>query len=171
MRTRRAAWAAGGIILVAVLGALAWGLLHPARQAAGVVGGLAPETVVRTLDGEDIRLSDLRGTPVVINFWASWCSSCRQEAAVLRRAAAGTAGRVRFLGVDILDTDAAARAYAAGSPGNYPVGPALVGGMAAFGVVAPPETFFLDSGGRVLGRVSGPIDDVTLAQYIRRLTS
>ena len=172
MSIRRAGWAAGGVALAVVLGALAWGVLHPARAGTGsLVGQDAPETVVRTLDGRDVSLRALRGSPVVLNFWASWCQSCRQEEGVLRQAALETSGRVHFLGVDIQDSEREARDYASRAAIPYPLGPARVGGSAAFGVTAPPETFFIDSGGRVLGHVSGPLDSVTLGQYLKRIAA
>src|SRR6266567_7932686 len=112
MRLRVAGWLTGGLLAVSVLTAAGWGMLHAARTAPGnLVGKPAPGMTIASLDGPELSLSSLRGTPVVVNFWASWCVPCRLEAPVLNAAARESAGRVQFIGVDIQDSDGAARSY------------------------------------------------------------
>jgi cytochrome c biogenesis protein CcmG/thiol:disulfide interchange protein DsbE len=166
---RAIAWtaaAAGGAILVA---ALAWGLLHPANPTtAAVVGKPAPEIEVRALSGAaTVRLSDLRGRPVVLNFWASWCAPCRQEAPALTRAARTLASRVAFLGVDFADSTQAARAYLAQARYPYPVGTAVDGIPAEYGVTSPPVTYFIDRYGVVVAHFSGPLDLSSIQRYLQ----
>jgi cytochrome c biogenesis protein CcmG/thiol:disulfide interchange protein DsbE len=164
------AWAGGGAVAALLLASLGWGLSHPAERAPlTLVGRPAPDLVVSSLDGGSVRLSDMRGRPLVLNFWASWCPPCREEDPALKAAAMQQAGRVQFVGVDIQDRAAAARDYAEQQRQPYPVGPLSTGSYADYGVTAPPETFFIDSDGTVVARFVGPLDAATLAAYLRKL--
>jgi cytochrome c biogenesis protein CcmG/thiol:disulfide interchange protein DsbE len=163
------AWIAGGVVVAAVLGSFAWSLAHPPVAASNLVGKPAPDLVLRSLDGRTIPLRSLRGSPVVINFWASWCGPCRIEDPALTTAARESAGRVQFLGVNIQDSDVAARAYEREAQHPYPVGPAVSGSYLDFAVRAPPETFFLDAAGKVVGMRAGPIDLATIRSYLAKI--
>jgi len=159
--TRRtvATWVVGGLAVGTLLASLGWGLLHAAQQQPrSVVGSQIPDLTIRSLDGDLVSLRGLKGTPLVVNFWASWCVPCRQEAPVLAAAAQRMAGKAQFVGVDMQDTDSAARAYEAEIRSPYPVGPAIHGSYRDFGVTAPPETFFVDRYGIVQSRIIGPVD-------------
>jgi cytochrome c biogenesis protein CcmG/thiol:disulfide interchange protein DsbE len=105
----------------------------------------------------------------VLNFWASWCPPCREEDPALKSAAATSAGRVQFLGVNIQDSAPAASAYVAEQQQPYPVGPLVSGRYQDYGVTVPPETFFIDSDGKVAARFVGPLDVATLELYIGML--
>jgi len=167
MSPRLFVWSVGGLVIGSLLSIFAWGVWHPAAQQAstGVIGRKAPELAIRDLVGREYDLAGLRGKPVVLNFWASWCVPCRQEAPALN-AAAREHPEVQFLGVDFLDSDSAARSYQAEIKSPYPVGPILRGSYLRFGVIAPPETYFIDASGRVLARFLGPIDGPRLAKYL-----
>ncbi len=168
MSARGLAWAAAGVAAVLLLAALAWGLAHPANGPAGsVLGRPAPDLVVQGLDGGQVRLSDLRGHPVVLNFWASWCVPCRQEEGALKAAAQRWQGSVGFLGVDIQDSAEAARAHQAEVRYPYPVGQPAGGVPAAYDVKAPPETFFIDGHGLVVARFLGPLDAGLIDRYLQ----
>ena len=157
-------------MLLVLMGALGWGLTHPANKApATLVGSPAPGLAIRTFDGMVYDLAELRGTPIVLNFWASWCVPCRQEAPVLDAAARSHTGRIQFLGANFQDTDSAARAYEAEVNDPYPVGPIIRGSYHDFGVTAPPETFFIDRQGNVISQFAGPFSDKVLAVYLSQL--
>lgn len=129
-------------------------------------GAFAPST------GERIRLADLRGNVVVVNFWASWCLPCKDEHAALSQTAARYADRgVRFLGVVYNDVTANALRWIADMGGQ--TYPALLdpGTRTAidFGVYGVPETFFIGRDGRVASKHVGPISEIVLAQKIDSL--
>jgi cytochrome c biogenesis protein CcmG/thiol:disulfide interchange protein DsbE len=152
-----------------LIAALAWGLLHPANPTtAAVVGKPAPEIELRALDGGGtVRLSDMRGRPVVLNFWASWCAPCRQEAPVLAEAARNRGSRVAFLGVDFGDSTHAALSYLAQARYPYPVGTAVDGIPAEYGISSPPVTYFINRQGVVVAHFSGPLDLTSIDRYLQ----
>jgi len=166
--TGRLAWGAAGLAALVLLAALGWGLVHPAgRQTEAVLGRPAPEIVVQSFEGAQVSLAGLRGRPVVLNFWASWCQPCRQEEGVLKDAAQRWVGTVAFLGVDIQDSEGPARAYLTKARYPYPVGPPASAVPSAYGVKAPPETFFIDGNGVVVARFLGPLDGGLIDRYLQ----
>lgn len=166
--TGRLAWGAAGLAAVLLLAALGWGLVHPAgRQAEAVLGRPAPDVVVQSFEGAQVSLVGLRGRPVVLNFWASWCQPCRQEEGPLKDAAQRWVGTVAFLGVNIQDSESSARAYLTRARYPYPVGPPVSGVPSAYGVKAPPETFFIDANGIVVARFLGPLDSALIDRYLQ----
>lgn len=161
---------AGGLAAALFLTALGWGLAHPVRApAASLAGKSAPALTISSIDGRRVSIADFLGTPVVVNFWASWCVPCRQEAPVLNAAATKYAGRVQLVGVDIQDSDAAARAYQAEIQSPYPVGPAVAGSYLQWGVSALPETLFINRLGIVISRFIGPLSQQVLEVYLSQL--
>ena len=105
-----------------------------------------------------ILLRELRGIPVVLNFWASWCIPCGHEAPRLNAAAAEHRGHVVFLGVDVKDFSSDARAFLQKHRVNY-VSVRDGGGRfyTDYGLTGLPETYFLDSRGRIVAQKIGEI--------------
>jgi cytochrome c biogenesis protein CcmG, thiol:disulfide interchange protein DsbE len=150
------------VLAAGLLSVLGWGLTHAPRPATPHIGGAAPDVTVELLDGSSTHVAALRGAPLVVNFWATWCADCTREAAALR-AAAKAHPEVRFLGVLYQDTASAGRSYQAG-PGAYPYSVGWSDGAgAAFGVQANPETFFIDARGTVRAVAIGPLTQQQLA--------
>ncbi|MEZ4663121.1 MAG: TlpA disulfide reductase family protein [Caldilineaceae bacterium] len=121
--------------------------------------GLAPDFEFTTFDGETIRLADLKGKGVVLNFWASWCDPCRAEAALLQEVAQREEDNgIVFLGLDYLDQEHAALAYLAEYGITYPNGPDLQSTIARrYRINGVPETFFITPDGEIDFTVIGPI--------------
>jgi cytochrome c biogenesis protein CcmG/thiol:disulfide interchange protein DsbE len=145
-------------ILVAFIGILAFRLwdTNTTEQRAD---GLAPDFSFTTFDGEQISLADLRGKGVVVNFWASWCDPCRDEAALLESAwQREQANGIVFIGLDYLDQEPAAKAYLTEFGISYPNGPDLQSQAARrYGIKGVPETYFISPEGEIVQAVIGPI--------------
>ncbi|MBI1793130.1 MAG: TlpA family protein disulfide reductase [Chloroflexi bacterium] len=117
----------------------------------------------------EIRLSDLRGKVVFINFWASWCKPCEQEAPELVKAWEyyKPGGQVVFLGVDYVDTEPAARIYMKKFKITYPNGPDLGTRLAQlFRIKGVPETYFIDQNGALQYVQIGPFTSLQQIQSI-----
>ncbi len=118
---------------------------------APTVGSRAPEISLVDLDGKPVSLADYRGKPVVLNYWASWCGPCRDEFPELKAAlAAHAADGLVVLGVLFKDDVAPAKDFMAkqGATWTTLADPNDVA-SAAYRVVAPPTTFFIDRDGVV----------------------
>lgn len=115
-----------------------------------------------TLSGEHIAVGDLRGKVVVVNIWGSWCAPCRKEAPELARLSAKSDdSKVTFLGIDIRDNKAAARAFERSYGIGYPsIFDPQSHSMVSFGKLsarAVPTTYVLDKKGRVAAVSIGPL--------------
>ncbi len=142
-RPRRPRWRTlveGLIVVVLFLGVRAY-------MQRGMVSGMAPEIQGRLLSGAGASLSEMRGEPVIVHFWASWCGVCRREAGTI----ASLAREYPVLTVATRSGDAAAvRRYLAAEQVSFPVILDPGGEIASkYGVRALPTTFVLDAEGRI----------------------
>lgn len=121
--------------------------------------------------GETLRLSDLRGKVVVLNFWASWCPPCRQEAPTFERIWQRYQERgVVFVGVDIWDTDEDAAKFLQEFGTTYPTGPDRTGEIGIdYGLTGLPETYFITRDGMIAQKAIGIAEEKTLGQAIETL--
>ena len=118
--------------------------------------------------GHDLAPGARRDIAAVLNFWASWCPPCSDEAPDLNALSVryGSLG-VRFVGVDFNDAVDEARAFARRHDVPYALVHDTRGVRQAFGVSAPPETYVIDGSGRAVVRIEGPVDTPLLEPYVR----
>jgi cytochrome c biogenesis protein CcmG/thiol:disulfide interchange protein DsbE len=162
-----------GFVVVAFLVLMIWGL---GRRGAGTVGEArisprtAPNFTLGLFDGQSFSLAEQRGKPTIVNFWASWCLPCEDEAVALERSARRYADRVSFVGVAVQDTDGNARAFVRRFGVTYPNGLDASGEIAIdFGMTGVPETYFIDSSGRIVRKWQGPLDEALIARFLGEL--
>ena len=156
-------FAAGFALIVPLLAILLSGLFHDPNNLGNPLQDQdAPGFSLPRLEGgELLSLGDLHGKPAIINFWATWCQSCPMEHPVLEQAAAEFGGRVQFVGIAYEDKRERLSAWLQranrGQPSGYPT-LIDVGGKAAvaYGVYGVPETYFIDSGGTIRAKKTGP---------------
>ena len=111
---------------------------------------------------------DLAGRPLVVNFWASWCTPCRKEMPVFQAVSQQLRGRVDFLGVDYLDQAGPARRLVAETGVTYRLAADPRGGAGAqLGIAGLPTTLFVDASGVLTGRRAGALDAPRLREAIR----
>ena len=175
--------AAGVAITVsAFLAILVWASVTsgPARGGLAVndrivelnVGGeAAPEFNLPLIGGGNLDTSDLRGQVVMLDFWASWCPPCRDEAPVLAQVYGEYRDRgVEFVGLDLWDNAGDAELFLQQQGHEYPNGIDHDGRIAiSYGVRGIPEKFFLDREGRIARKFSGPMTADLLRQILDTL--
>jgi cytochrome c biogenesis protein CcmG/thiol:disulfide interchange protein DsbE len=145
------------VVLAALASAVTAGLLIRADSPTEP-GKVAPDFELPALSGDGALSSEeLKGFPVVVNFWASWCQPCREEAGLLERTwRAYEEQGVRFVGVNIQDTDDAARKFVRDFGISYPVVTDADQTLARkMGQIGLPQTFFIDHNWRFLGSTTG----------------
>ena len=139
----------------------------PAQEEAPA----APDFTVLDTDGQEVRLSDMQGTPVVLNFWASWCPPCKSEMPDFEEASKTYEGKVAFMMVNLTDggreTVDTAKAYIEEQGYTFPIyfdtqQEAAIG----YGVVSIPTTYFIDAQGGVVAYGQGALDQSALEQGI-----
>jgi cytochrome c biogenesis protein CcmG/thiol:disulfide interchange protein DsbE len=170
------------LLLLGTLALIEFGWPVPQTRPTALVGAAAPEVTLTLLDGSPLRLADLEGSVVVVNFWASWCKPCREEMPLLQaasEAAAANGERVVIVGVGVrTDREADVRALVAELGLTYPIGrdtattaPGRGPIELAFGVPAAyPSTVFIRPDGTVDRFHLGPLTAEQLRQAIAEAT-
>lgn len=175
------------LVLLVTIGAGAWWRLSEATstlaaQSDAMRTGLTlyqesanvdlPEVQGRTIDGEWLSLTDVEGDVIVLNVWGSWCGPCRAEAPALAEISADTKSKgVTFIGIDVRDNPAAARAFEREFGIDYPSFDDQDGQvLAAFAGVVPisavPSTVVVDRAGKIRASMIGEVDPGTLRELI-----
>lgn len=143
------------------------------QHAAPKVGALAPRFSLPYLTSSGtLNLATLRGRPIVLSFWASWCEPCKAEAPTLERLYKIYAKRgVVFVGIDTNDAEADARHFVKTHGITYPVVRDVDGLVASnsYDIANLPTMFFVDRSGRlVVGSILGPLTEANNARMFRR---
>ena len=148
------------VVLVALIGLFVFGIHRdPTLVPSPLIGKAAPAFDLPTLDGQPPRMTqaDLKGAPVLVNFFASWCAGCQDEHPYLMQLTQN--GQVKLLGIDYKDAESDLRTWI-GRRGN-PYGQILTDleGRAGidWGVYGVPETFVLDAKGTIVYKQVGPM--------------
>ena len=141
-----------------------------------------PAIPLRSFDGRDVQLIDLRGQVVVVNFWGSWCIPCREEAPALERVWQATrGGDVQFVGVNVWEAENDALNFIREQRvsylnllvriiGSLPITPGGIG-VIELGLTGIPETYFVNRDGKLVRRWVGPISDDRLRSLVAELES
>jgi cytochrome c biogenesis protein CcmG/thiol:disulfide interchange protein DsbE len=140
-------------------------------QAPARIGTPAPSFALADLDGNPLRLADLLGRPVIVNFWASSCAPCVEEFPLLRTALAAHAGDgLAIVGIVYHDRSEAAREFMARMGATWPSAMDPAGAVAGqFGVFNPPESFFIGRDGVIAGRQIGQLSAADLDRQLSQI--
>ncbi len=143
-------------------------LVNSQSGEAAIQQRVAPDFSLPLLDGRTLKLSDLRGKVVVIDFWSSWCPPCVEEAPALESVYRQYQGTdVEFVGVAIWDKKDAVQGHVQRFGVTYPNGIDEKGRIAiSYGVIGIPEKYIVDRDGRLVRKYIGPVSAGTLTNLI-----
>jgi len=166
------------LAILLLIGLLAYGFTRDPRYIdSPLIGRPAPTFTLTLIDGKNVRLQDLRGKVVFLNFWASWCPPCRAEAKDLEAAWQRFKDQdIVFVGINIQDKEPNAIDYINEFGITFPNGRDATGRIAVdYGVWGIPETFFIDTEGRItykhVGSLGSPTITTKLDEAQRSLVS
>jgi cytochrome c biogenesis protein CcmG, thiol:disulfide interchange protein DsbE len=145
-------------ILIGFMALIAWGLNRSMRGSIAI-GDRVPNFSLSTFDNREIQTNQFAGKVVLVNFWASWCQPCEEEAAELQEAYQHykPGGKVEFIGLTYVDTEPNSLAYIQKFGITYPNGPDLATKASQmFRVRGVPETFIIDQNGKLAYFKAGP---------------
>ncbi len=143
----------------------------PARPSSGPIGQAATDFTVTTLDGQTMKLSDFRGHPVVLNFWASWCGPCREEMPLLSKTyeEQKDSGLI-ILAVNMQESAATARRYAEQNKLPFTIALDEKGEVSGqYRVRSLPTTYFIDAEGVIQSWQTGTLSKMLLDRHLERI--
>lgn len=157
------------IIILIILGYALFGKREVVKTSP-LIGKEAPDFTLKQFDGGEIRLSDLRGKTVLVNFWASWCMPCRQEARALEDAwERYKDDNVVFIGVNVWDEESSALTYMDKYGGQYPHGVDPEEEIQVeYGIGGVPETYFISPSGVIIDKYNGPLTERIIDFYLQK---
>ncbi|MGE5675839.1 MAG: TlpA family protein disulfide reductase [Mycobacterium leprae] len=150
-------------------------LLWPTNpsKAAGTgiaIGKPAPDFELKTVDGQSMKLSDLKGKAVILNFFATWCPSCKEETPLLQQTYQDNQRNLVVLAVDLDESDVAIKAYQTGYHVTYPI---VIDKndrvMKQYDIVPLPTTYFIDKNGIVRDRWTGGITKAKMPALLKKI--
>lgn len=158
------------LVLLVLLGALL--ISRGPAASPSAIGAVAPDFALADLDGNPVRLADLRGRPVIVNFWGSYCGPCVEEFPLLRDAVARHSDDgLAVVGIVYRDGSEAARDFMQRNRGTWPAVMDPGERVAqAYRVLGPPETFFIGRDGRIQGRQLGQFSAASLNEKLAAIT-
>ncbi len=157
------------LVVVALVGMLFLGLAKKGTaKIVALEGKTAPDFTLQLYDGGSLTLSELKGRPVMVHFWASWCSSCREEAPDLEKVWREYKDRgVVFIGVDVQDKESDARAFLTEFDVTYPNGPDTSNRISvSYGLTGVPEATFVNRDGMAVHNHIGPMTPTQMRSYV-----
>ena len=168
-------WAVWMIVLGLII-LLSFGFTtDPKKVPSPLMGRLAPDFKVDELNGEQqFSLSEFKGIPIVLNFWASWCAECRIEAVILEdffKKYGLNNKKLVMIGIAIQDTPIKAKAFARNFGKTYLLGLDDEAGNIAldYGIYGVPETFFIDPKGKIFHKTIGMVTTELMEQKFKLL--
>ena len=162
--------AIAGLCAAAAVAGIAWaGLSSPAAAADPAAAAFSLQVLGQS--GHRISLSDYAGRPLIVNFFASWCTPCQQETPLLAKFYRAEHGRVALVGLDENDAAGSALSFTRAHDVSYPVGfdPEVMA-ASAYGVDALPQTFFLNASHHIVDRVFGALTPADISKGIALAT-
>lgn len=172
----------GSATILALIALLTWASLSSGSNPGGfatnsnlveskIEAEPARDFELQLIGGGTLKLSDLRGKVVMVDFWASWCAPCRVEAPVLTMVYREYQGQdVEFIGVSVWDNIGDAEAFLLEEGQTYPAGSDASGAIAIdYGVRGIPEKYFIDRDGILVKKLSGPLTESTLRETLNEL--
>ncbi|MFI5049637.1 MAG: TlpA family protein disulfide reductase [Gaiellales bacterium] len=160
------------VLSIIVFGRSRTDALEPASTATSFTAHPEPDVAGDTMAGKRIALADLRGKPVVVNFFAHWCQPCKQEAGQIAQTAADYRGRIHMISIARDSTRFGVQAFATRYGMTWPI---LWDGSddlsRAFKVPGQPVTFIIDANGRIVDEVTGQTTEQRIASTLNRLVS
>jgi cytochrome c biogenesis protein CcmG/thiol:disulfide interchange protein DsbE len=171
-RVNLTVWFAGLVVTAPLLLVLGLAFQNDPHQIdSPLVGRPAPDFQLSPIDGSaPVRLSEQRGVPAVVNFWATWCVPCKAEHRTLVAVARRMEGKARFFGVVYQDEPSKIQKWLEGAGNAYPQ-LLDVGSKAAiaYGVYGVPETYIIDANGVITYKFTGPVDAASLMAQLAPL--
>jgi cytochrome c biogenesis protein CcmG, thiol:disulfide interchange protein DsbE len=160
------------LLILALLALFVWGMGRRGATVGSVPTPLreAPAFQLTLFDKGSFSLDQARGAPVVVNFWASWCIPCEDEAPVLQSASRRFFGRAQFVGVDVQDTDIDAQRFLRQMGVTYANGRDESGKISIdYGMSGVPETYFIRADGRIQRKWAGPLTATQLESFMTEI--